>query len=216
MLTAGFTAASILWYLLYGRARTARSSAITRVVERVMARELAGSTLQAELREIVRERDNIVEDRFDHLIKKCEIIDFHGSPPLEDAFKLVAETISRRLEVDAERVFGEFMEREMESSTIVGPGLAIPHIVVEGEGKFDLVVLRCREGITFLETEETVHTVFALAGSVDERNFHLRALAAIAQIAQDRDFDRNWLKADALEDLRDIILLAERKRIGVL
>ena len=51
-----------------------------------------------------------------------------------------------------------------------------------------------------------------LVGTRDERNFHLRALAAIAQIAQDEDFDKIWLAARNSEELRDIVLLAERKR----
>jgi L-asparagine transporter-like permease len=54
--------------------------------------------------------------------------------------------------------------------------------------------------------------VFVLVGTKDERNFHLRALAAIAQICQQPDFDKNWLNARNTEELRDIVLLAERRR----
>ncbi len=57
-----------------------------------------------------------------------------------------------------------------------------------------------------------MHVVFVLAGSKDERNFHLRALAAIAEIAQGEDFDKRWLEARDTEELRHIVLLAERKR----
>jgi mannitol/fructose-specific phosphotransferase system IIA component (Ntr-type) len=54
--------------------------------------------------------------------------------------------------------------------------------------------------------------VFALAGSRDERNFHLLALMAIAQIVQNTDFMNLWLKARNVEELRNLILLAERIR----
>ncbi|MFH1970037.1 MAG: PTS sugar transporter subunit IIA [Verrucomicrobiota bacterium] len=57
-----------------------------------------------------------------------------------------------------------------------------------------------------------VNIVFVLAGTKDERNFHLRALAAIAEIAQNVTFDKMWLNARNTEELKDIILLAERKR----
>lgn len=59
-----------------------------------------------------------------------------------------------------------------------------------------------------------MHVVFMLIGSKDERNFHLRALAAIAEIAQAKDFDEKWLSARNIQELRHIILLAERKRFG--
>ena len=56
--------------------------------------------------------------------------------------------------------------------------------------------------------------VFILVGSRDERNFHLRALSAIAQAVQAADFDKDWLRAKSIDELRDIILLAERRREG--
>jgi mannitol/fructose-specific phosphotransferase system IIA component (Ntr-type) len=59
-----------------------------------------------------------------------------------------------------------------------------------------------------------VHAVFVLAGSNDERNFHLRALAAIAEIAQAKDFDKNWLEARDKDSLRNTILTAERRRFS--
>ncbi|NQT32778.1 MAG: PTS sugar transporter subunit IIA, partial [Candidatus Omnitrophica bacterium] len=46
----------------------------------------------------------------------------------------------------------------------------------------------------------------------DERNFHLRALSAIAQIVQDPRFEKKWMKARSKEALRDIVLLGKRKR----
>ena len=74
--------------------------------------------------------------------------------------------------------------------------------------------MRCKIGIVFPESSEPVRTVVVLAGTRDERNFHLRALAAIAQIVQDKDFNKNWLEADGVERLRDILLLAERNRFS--
>ena len=142
------------------------------------------------------------------------LLDIDHSLSAEDAFRRLAEVLSPRLNIDQKILFDLFTEREAESSTVIAPGLAIPHILVEGKRKFDIIVVRCKDGIIFPETPEAVHTMFVLVGSMDERNFHLSALAAIAQIAQDKLFDRNWLKARNTEELRDIIFLAERKRIA--
>jgi len=108
------------------------------------------------------------------------------------------------------------LKREKESSTVIRSGLAIPHIIVPGEHKFKILLVRAKAGITFKEPTEPVYIVFMLVGTKDERNFHLRALAAIAQICQQQHFDNNWLSARNIEELRDIILLAERKRFGMI
>lgn len=50
------------------------------------------------------------------------------------------------------------------------------------------------------------------AGTRDERSFHLRALAAIAQTVQAKDFERRWLSARNEQALRDIMLLSRRDR----
>jgi len=74
------------------------------------------------------------------------------------------------------------------------------------------LLARAKEGVYFSEQAPKVHAVFVLAGTKDERNFHLRALAAIAQIVQERKFEEKWLKAKSIESLRDLILLGERRR----
>ena len=46
----------------------------------------------------------------------------------------------------------------------------------------------------------------------EDRNFHLRALSAIAQIAQDESFEKRWKTAKTSEELRELILSADRRR----
>ena len=116
------------------------------------------------------------------------------------------------MDIDRRQLFDSFIEREKESTTTIRPGLAIPHITIDGENKFELVIARCEAGINFIESMPPVYAVFVLVGSRDERNFHLRALSAIAQVAQGADFDRDWLHAKNIEQLRDIILLSTRRR----
>jgi mannitol/fructose-specific phosphotransferase system IIA component (Ntr-type) len=95
---------------------------------------------------------------------------------------------------------------------VVQPGFAIPHIVVEGENKFDILLVRARDGINFPHAPDPVRIMFVLAGSKDERNYHLRALMAIAQIAQEKHFEQRWLAARDTQGLRNLILLSTRKR----
>ena len=130
--------------------------------------------------------------------------------------KLISEKFSASLGISKDEFFGKFSEREMISSTVIKAGLAIPHVVIEGKKVFKMILVRNREGIVFSEDQPPVKTLFTVVASADERNFYLRALVAIAEIVQEKDFEKNWLEAKTLHDLRDIILLAGRRRGEVL
>lgn len=210
--TGGFIFASIIWHKIYVQSRAVRKSALINIVERITAKEIDGDSLASELREILKVRDKIVEDKFDKLVKECEILDIGKQISSTDFFTIVSKKLSERLNIDTNQLLDLFIAREKDSTTVIRPGLAIPHIIIEGEHQFDLVIARCEAGINFTDTMTPVYTVFALVGSRDERNFHLRTLSAIAQVTQDVNFDKDWLRARTIEELRDIILLAKRRR----
>ncbi len=212
LITAGFIGLSAAWYWLYVCRRVSRASAIMHVVERVTDRELKTVTLENELRDILLERDNIIEDRFDELIRECEIMDIQGEEDAEKIFRQVSAILAKRLGTNEFVLFEKFLHREAEGGTVVQPGFAIPHIVVEGENKFDILLVRARDGINFPHAPDPVRIMFVLAGSKDERNYHLRALMAIAQIAQEKHFEQRWLTARDIQGLRNLILLSTRKR----
>jgi amino acid transporter len=202
----------IFVYWFYGRIRANREYALLHLIERITAEELTSHSLQTELKEIIRERDEIVKDRFDHIIEKSIVLDLAECVSAEGFFTLVAGKMAQRLKLDPDELLRLLQEREAESTTVLTPFLAIPHIVIESEGTFDILLARCRGGINFHESGSQVQAVFVLAGGRDERNFHLRALAAIAQIVQDPRFEKRWSSARSKEELRDIVLLGERRR----
>ena len=212
LITASFIALSAAWFWLYVSRRVSRASAAMHVVERVTDRELKTVTLENELRDILIERDDIIEDRFDQLIKGCKILDIHGKKRAEDVFRQVSKMLEKRLDINEYVLFEKFLHREAAGGTVVQPGLAIPHIVVEGEKKFDILLIRAADGIDFPHAPDPVRIMFILAGSKDERNYHLRALMAIAQIAQEKQFEQRWLTARDVEAIRNLVLLSTRTR----
>jgi mannitol/fructose-specific phosphotransferase system IIA component (Ntr-type) len=212
LITGGFVLLGLINYWGYSRFRVRRKSAIIHIIERVSAKELKSQTLDKELKEVLIERDEIIEDRFDQLIKRCQILDIKEFRSMEDVFHQIAEILAKRLDVDHELLFQGFMEREKQSGTVIRPGLAIPHVIVPGKKKFDVLLVRCKSGLKFSSVPDPVRTMFVLVGSIDERNYHLRALMAIAQIAQETDFEKKWIDARDTDQLRDIILLSNRKR----
>ena len=103
-------------------------------------------TLEAELKEIIRQRDEIVLDRFDRIVEGCFVMDIDEPMPAEQLFKVVAGRLSERLGIDRQELLAALMAREQESSTVIGPGLAVPHVVIKGEHAFDILLARSRQG----------------------------------------------------------------------
>jgi basic amino acid/polyamine antiporter, APA family len=212
LISGGFALLASLWYLFYVERRIGRESAILYLVRGILSRHIERSGLEEELKLLALERDQITPDRFDKLIKKCDILDITESITAKKLFREAAEIMSSKVEMNSDDLYRLFLERENESTTIVKPGLAIPHIVIGGQNKFEILLVRCKDGIIFSDLHEPVRTAFILMGSQNERNYHLRALMNIAHIVSEPEFDDRWAKAVNTEQLRDIVLLSTRKR----
>ncbi len=204
--------AALAWYALYARIHVMRESALIRVAARLAEADFQDHDLEAELSRVAREGDVILQDRFDRLIEHCTVLDLPGALSRDELLRAAAEQLSPGIGRPAEEVWTLLCKREDLSSTVIRPGLAIPHLILEGLDSFGVLLVRSREGIVFSEDEPPVHAVFVLAASPEDRNFYLRALVAIAEIAQDEEFDRKWLAAGSTEALREVVLAAERRR----
>ncbi|RKY79442.1 hypothetical protein DRQ07_06395, partial [candidate division KSB1 bacterium] len=146
-------------YMLYSRPRVKRTSAIMHIVERITAKELKTKTLEEELKKIVIERDEIVEDRFDRIIKKCEVLDFDETMEIDTVFQKLSHVLSKRVSVDSKLLHSLFIVREKQSCTVIKPGLAIPHVIIPGNNQFDIVLVRSKKGIVFPGKDEPVKTM---------------------------------------------------------
>lgn len=212
-LTGVFILLGVLWYKVYAQKKSARDSALMYALEKLIAKdkELASENLITELKDIVVQRDELIEDKFHKLIEESDVLDIDTPLGAEDFFKEISNTLSKELNIEPGELFRKFSAREKEASTVLRKGLAIPHIVIEGKNTFKIVLVRAKSGIIF-SGDEIAHAIFILVGSVDERNLHLKVLAAIAQITQSSEFDKKWLSASNKDELKNIVLLAERRR----
>ena len=200
------------WYFLYSRKRTQKHYALLHLAARIFPRQLKRDGLIRELADVLRERDSITEDRFDRLVGEAAILDIEGVMGMAEFFERVSLELESRLGIDAQEIVRLLTERECDSSTALRPGLAIPHIIVPGENRFSILLARCRKGIEFGGENSPVRMVFVLAGTTDERDFHLRALMAIAEISNGTDIDTRWMKCRDEREIRDLVLLSKRRR----
>ena len=212
-LTMAFLLLGVIWYKVYAQKRASQDSALIHVLEKLVAksRELASDNLLLELKDIVVQRDGIKEDSFHNLIEQSQVLNIEAPLKVEDFFKEISNILGEELSLAPEELLEKFLEREREASTVIRKGLAIPHIIVKGKNIFKILLVRAKTGIIFPD-DSLAHIVFVLVGSADERDLHLKVLAAIAEIVQNPGFDKKWLEAETKEDLKDVVLLTERRK----
>ena len=213
LLSLIFIFAGVILYFVYGRKRAHSESAFMHLMERITNRRLTNRGLEVELREIVFQRDDIEQDCFDDVIHRAAVLDLKDKTDAGGLFRAAARELAKhRCCPGIRRITALLREREEESSTAITPFAAVPHLVLEGEGVFELLLVRSKKGVYFTERCPKVHAVFFLMGTRDRRNLHLRALAAIAQSIQSDRFEERWLKAKRADDLGDLLLLSGRRR----
>lgn len=221
-IACSFIVLSLLWYVFYARRKVNRKSALVHMIENITAPELIENEteieLENELLNILIEGNEIVEDRFDGIVRKASVIDMKKASNRSEVFRLLSKEIADLYDLNKLMVEIKLHEREEYSSTLLTPGkdcsYAIPHIIIDGEGMFDMILVRNCNGIKWTEKGDVVSTVFCLVGTKDERNFHLRALMAIAQILQDPKFNDEWMNAQGAKELKTTLLLSKRQRMG--
>jgi len=211
-ITLGMVFAGFLIYFFFGR-RVKFEYALMHLVQRIGKFQLTGHDLENELREIVRARDGIVYDDVDEIIKRAHIEIVDDLSDFELLCRKVAKLMGKKTGMPALELFDRLMERERVSTTVITPEVAIPHIQVDGQEFFEVVIIKNPKGIFFSAESDRVYVVVFLFTSLDCRHLHLKSIAAIAQIIQNPEFYKKWQRARTPEQLRDIFLLAKRKRI---
>jgi len=213
LLIAGvFILCGLGWYLVYAGGKIKREYALLHVVERVTGIKSTNYMVDEELREILIERDDITEERFEHLIKKCAILDFE-TPPLPGVLtKQVAHILKEDIGVDENKIFRLLLTREKKKSVMIKPGVIVPSIIIPGHKKSDIILVRCKKGIAFSDDFPPANAVFITVSTHDEQHFYLHSLMWLTQIAESPDFEAKWLNALNTDEMRDIILSSWRKQ----
>ena len=200
------------WYWFFARDKIWREYSLIHVIERITGEKSTGYLVDEELREILIERDVVTEKRFEQLIKKCEILDvFKYMRPDKFAW-LIANRLSGRLDIDKDKLHALLKQREKDSNIIVHPGIAIFSHIIKGRDKFEIILVRSKKGIIVSDDAGPVHAFFVIVASPDQQSFYLHSLMWIIQIAEETDFEKEWINAKDIDELRDIILKSWAKR----
>jgi basic amino acid/polyamine antiporter, APA family len=209
---------AVIWYMVYSRIQSNRDSALFHLVKNMTKNEIGPpvttESLADEIRRIVHERDGITEDRFDHLVKESTILDLEDKMTLVDFYRHISNILARDLKLDADELMTKFLQRETEGMSTMYPGISMPHVLLKDEEvPFTLLIVRSKPGICYGEGCPPVNTSFVIVAPQKERSFFLNSMMAIADITRYPEFESEWMKANSENQLRSIILAAERRRM---
>ena len=84
--------------------------------------------------------------------------------------------------------------------------------MIKGRDKFEIIIVRSKMGIFLADDTPPIHAFFIIVASPDVKSLYLHSLMWIVQIAEETDFEEEWIKAKDEEELRDIFIKSWRKR----
>jgi amino acid transporter len=212
LVMALFITGALLWYFVFARGKIKREYALLHIVERVTGIRQTDQLLDEELREILLERDEVSEQKFFQLIQECPVLNLETNLSAEELAASVAHALTGRLKTSYKRLLKLLLTRKREPEEIVQAGVACLSIPIKGHNKFEIILIRDGKGLVFSDSTTPVYAAFVIVYSPDEWNFQFHALSWIIEMAEQGDFDKQWLEAEGTESLREIMLSRWNRR----
>ena len=211
-----FILCGLSWYFIYAHGKIKREYALLHVAERVTGIKSTDHLLDEELREILIDRDDIIQARFEDKIKNCVVLDLKYFVPPEQFAEKVAQPLAKRLKLSEKELYKRLMKRETDSNIMVRPGFAVISFHIKGRNKFEIALIRTKKGAIFSRTSPPVHAAFIIVSSPDKQNFYLHSLMWMVEIEEELDFESAWKEAKNENELREVFLSAFKKRESVI
>jgi len=206
----GAAALGLVWYALYAHGRAEHAVAVMKVLERIaeqiLSRESAGPALDRELREIMKEKGLRPDDPFEEVITRARALDLPAGAEWDDIMREAVEHFSKEYPERAAEIREGLYEASKKGDTPAADGIALPHVLIEGVERYEVMLARSRSGLHFPGVACPVTAVFVLLGARKDPQQHLRMLAAVARRVEEPDFLARWEKAKDGEHLKRVLL----------
>jgi mannitol/fructose-specific phosphotransferase system IIA component (Ntr-type) len=208
-----FAGGGLLIYLLYGKRQNSYEYAALHLVKNAVDNRLQNEGLETELRSILRNREQLSQDLTDRLLAEALTVDIDYRESVHGAFQMAGSRLAPKTGMTSEEITRLLEERESRFTTALTDFVSIPHILIPGRDEIHLVLLRDREGLYFDDSHPSIHAMFIIVGSEDRRDDHLKLIAGLAHVIQHKNFQDIWLSAESMNDLKDQLILLDRKRV---
>ena len=202
---------SVIWYFSYAKDKVKRQGAIYHVHARLGQYQYEG--LEREMRGIMREKGLRKDDPYEKAISRSLVFDIDEKVPVREVTDMVSAMMAERADTTKEAMIEMFTEDTDDNMISVGHSTALKHIRIENDMDTEVALVRLKKGIkTNVESEndEEIHCLIYLASSNKKSGQHIRILAHLAEMIDNIDFEKRWLNAGDIADLREILLRDER------
>lgn len=117
---------------------------------------------------------------------------------------------------DEEAYRKQVYEREEESTTGIGEGLAIPHGKCDAVNKPGLAAMVVKDGVDFDSLDdEPVSLIFLIAAPNTKDNVHLDVLSKLSMLMMDEDFSASLRNAESVDEFLEIIDKADSAKESI-
>ncbi|MDN6196072.1 MAG: fructose PTS transporter subunit IIA, partial [Atopostipes suicloacalis] len=148
----------------------------------------------------------------DVLFKDLMIMDLQADNK-EDAIDEMIQKLDENKIIDDSATFKKgIMEREAQTSTGLGDGIAMPHSKNSAVVKPAVLFAKSKDGIDFEALDdENVHLFFMIAAPEGEDDLHLKVLATLARSLADADFVKDLKAANRPQTILDLFSKKEEQ-----
>ena len=225
--TLGIIGLGLLWYFYRAKKNVERDGAIFHWFNRLGARQ--HDPLEAEFRQILKEKGARDSDPFDVLVAYAPVISMNPGPSMQDIMDRVAQALEPRVGLTIDEIKHRFVDSAAHGNAPVARGAMLPHFRSDHIQSAYLAIVRVPDGIpAWLAPENidddptndgpgnipdncpTVYALFFLVSPEADPGMHLRVLAHIAGRIEQDDFLEAWKQAKHEQELKEILLRDER------
>lgn len=145
--------------------------------------------------------------RLDEYLDAELIIPELTSASKAEVLREIVDAVSAKIpEMDADEGLRVLLDRESLGSTGIGDGIAIPHGKLESLERIVVAVARSTKGVDFDALDHApCRIIFLVIAPEQVAGLHLRILAHISRLLKSQDFRRDFLAADGVDGLRQLL-----------
>ena len=153
--------------------------------------------------------------KIQELIKKNGvIIDLKSADKMEALNSITRFLCSINGLTNTEEACAKIIEREMEMSTGIGFGIAIPHGRLSGINKLCMAAARSVDGIEFdALDDQPVHLIFVMISPANTSEEHTSVLSSLSRIMSYEEVRNKLRAASTPDEFVDVITKAENKYV---
>lgn len=217
ILSLGLALLAFLWFQFYARGKVARHGAIYHWFERLGRSRYAG--LEAELREILKEKGLRDEDPYDEVVTRASVLDIHGKVDFEELAQRAIQLIAQQHPMVPIENAQDFAGSLRTNYVFEEQGVALPNLRLAELDHTELVMVRLRSPLTIAYTsdeadegmrEAKVFGLFFLVSPEDNPGQHLRLLTQISRHVEEPEFGIDWVGALDEQELKEVLLHSDR------